>query len=57
MRADLERAARTRKTRDEEVAALRRDNAELRAQLKAAQEQVRLASSTALKKAVIMLEQ
>jgi hypothetical protein len=47
----------SRKTRDEEVAALRRENAELRAQLKAAQEQARLASSAALKKAMIMLEQ
>ncbi|HEU5378998.1 MAG TPA: hypothetical protein VFV38_26545 [Ktedonobacteraceae bacterium] len=47
----------SRKTRDEEVAALRQENAELRAQLKDVQEQARLASSAALKKAVIMLEQ
>jgi hypothetical protein len=47
----------SRKTRDEEVAALRQENAQLREQLKAAQEQARLASSTALKKAVVMLEQ
>ncbi|GHP00064.1 hypothetical protein KSF_101110 [Reticulibacter mediterranei] len=47
----------SRKTRDEEVAALRRENAELRAQLKTAQEQARLASSAALKSAMIMLEQ
>lgn len=40
----------SRKTRDEEVAALRQENAELRAQLKTAQEQARLASSTALKR-------
>lgn len=47
----------SRKTRDEEVAALRRENGQLRAQLKAAQEQAHLASSTALKKAMAMLEQ
>jgi|SRR5712692_6387595 hypothetical protein len=47
----------SRKTRDEELATLRRENAELRAQLKAAQEQARLASSAALKKAMVMLEQ
>src|SRR5690349_15262028 len=47
----------SRKTRDEEVAALRQENAQLRSQLKAAQEQARLASSTALKKAMVMLEQ
>lgn len=47
----------SRKTRDEEVATLRQENAQLRAQLKAAQEQARLASSTALKKAMVMLEQ
>ena len=47
----------SRKTRDEEVAALRRENAQLRTQLGEAQEQARLASSTALKKAFAMLEQ
>jgi hypothetical protein len=47
----------SRKTRDEEVAALRQENAELRTQLTAAQEQARLASSTALKQAIVMLEQ
>lgn len=47
----------SRKTRDEEVAVLRQENAQLRSQLKAAQEQARLASSTALKKAMVMLEQ
>lgn len=47
----------SRKTRDEEVAALRQENAQLRTRLKAAQEQARLASSTALKKAMMMLEQ
>jgi len=47
----------SRKTRDEEVATLRQENAQLRTQLKAAQEQARLASSTALKKAMVMLEQ
>jgi hypothetical protein len=47
----------SRKTRDEEVAALRRENAQLRTQLKTAQEQARLASSTTLKKAMVMLEQ
>ncbi len=47
----------SRKTRDEEVAALRQENAQLHTQLKAAQEQARLASSTALKKAFTMLEQ
>ncbi len=46
----------SRKTRDEEVAALRQENTQLRAQLKAAQEQARLASATALKKAMVMLE-
>lgn len=47
----------SRKTRDEEVAALRQENAQLGARLKAAQEQARLASSAALKKAMVMLEQ
>lgn len=47
----------SRKTRDEEVAALRQENTQLRAQLQAAQEQARLASSAALKKAMTMLEQ
>ncbi len=47
----------SRKTRDEEMAALRQENAQLHAQLKAAQERARLASSTALKKAMVMLEQ
>jgi hypothetical protein len=47
----------SRKTRDEEVAALRQENAQLRTQLEAAQKQARLASSTALKKAMAMLEQ
>jgi cobalamin biosynthesis protein CobT len=47
----------SRKTRDEEVAVLRQENAQLRTQLKAAQEQAHLASSTALKKAMVMLEQ
>ena len=47
----------SRKTRDEEVAALRQENTQLHEQLKAAQEQARLASSTALKKAMVMLEQ
>jgi hypothetical protein len=47
----------SRKTRDEEVAALQQENAQLRTQLKTAQEQARLASSTALKKAMVMLEQ
>src|SRR2546421_9350664 len=41
----------SRKTREEEVAALRQENAQLRTQLEEAQEQTRLASSTALKKA------
>src|SRR4051812_43880276 len=36
---------------------LRQENAQLRTQVKAAQEQARLASSTALKKAIVMLEQ
>ncbi len=54
LRADLPGS---RKTRDEEVAALRQENTQLRIQLKAAQEQARLASSTALKKAMVMLEQ
>lgn len=54
LRADLPGS---RKTHDEEVAALRQENAALRKQLKAAQEQARLASSAALKKAVVMLEQ
>ena len=47
----------SRKTRDEEVAALRQENAQLRVQLKEVQEQVRLAYSDALKKAIVMLEQ
>lgn len=47
----------SRKTRDEEVAALRQENTQLRVQLKEAQEQARLASSTTLKKAIAMLEQ
>lgn len=47
----------SRKTRDEEVAILRQENAQLRAQLKEAQERARLASSTAIKKALDMLEQ
>jgi hypothetical protein len=47
----------SRKTRDEEVAALRQENAHLRTQLEDAQEQARLASSTALKKAFVLLEQ
>lgn len=47
----------SRKTRDEEVAALRQENAQLRTQLQAAQAQARLASSAALKKAMVMLEQ
>lgn len=47
----------SRKTRDEEVAALRQENAQLRTQLKVAQEQARLVSSAALKKAMVMLEQ
>jgi hypothetical protein len=47
----------SRKTRDEEVAALRQENAQLRIQLKAAREQAHLASSIALKKAMVMLEQ
>lgn len=47
----------SRKTRDEEVATLRQENAQLRTQLKAVQEQARLASSAALKKAMVMLEQ
>jgi hypothetical protein len=47
----------SRKTRDEEVATLRQENAQLREQLKAAQERARLTSSTALKKAMVMLEQ
>jgi cobalamin biosynthesis protein CobT len=47
----------SRKTRDEEVAVLRQENMQLRVQLKAAQEQARLASSTALKKAMMLLEQ
>src|SRR6266567_5875002 len=47
----------SRKTRDEEVAALRQENAHLRTQLEEAQEQARLASSTALKKAFVLLEQ
>ena len=56
-RALREQLPGSRKTRDEEVAALRQENAELRAQLKEAQEQARLASSTALKKAFVLLEQ
>ena len=47
----------SRKTRDEEVATLRQENAQLRSQLKEAQDQARLASSDALKKAMVMLEQ
>jgi uncharacterized protein YciW len=47
----------SRKTRDEELAALRQENAQLRMQLEKAEEQARLASSTALKKAYAMLEQ
>src|SRR6266581_9027673 len=47
----------SRKTRDEEVAALRQENAQLRTQLEEAQEQARLASSAALKQAFVMLEQ
>jgi hypothetical protein len=47
----------SRKTRDEEVAALRQENAQLRAQLKATQEQARLESSDALRKAIVLLEQ
>src|SRR5229473_4187142 len=47
----------SRKTRDEEVAALRQENAHLRMQLEEAQEQARLASSTALKQAWALLEQ
>jgi hypothetical protein len=47
----------SRKTRDEEVAELRQENARLRAEPKEAQEQARLASSSALKKAMVMLEQ
>lgn len=47
----------SRKTRDEELAALRQENARLQTQLKEAQEQARLAVSTALKKAFAMLEQ
>lgn len=47
----------SRKTRDEEVAALRQENTQLRVQLKEVQDRARLASSDALKKAVVMLEQ
>lgn len=47
----------SRKTRDEELAALRRENAQLHVQLEKAQEQARLAVSTALQKAYVMLEQ
>jgi len=47
----------SRKTRDEEMAVLRQENAQLRTQLEEAQEQARLASSTALKKAFALLEQ
>ena len=47
----------SRKTRDEEVAALRQENTQLRTRLKEAQDQARLASSDALKKAIVMLEQ
>jgi hypothetical protein len=47
----------SRKTRDEEVAALRQENAQLRMHLQTAQEQARLVSSAALKKAMVMLEQ
>lgn len=46
----------SRKTRDEELAALRRENTQLREQLEKAQEQARLAVSTALQKAYAMLE-
>ena len=47
----------SRKMRDEEVAALRQENAQLREQLEEAQERARLTSSTALKKAFALLEQ
>jgi len=47
----------SRKTRDEELAALRQENTQLRLQLEKAQEEARLAVSTALKKAFAMLEQ
>ncbi|SRR5712692_1522200 len=47
----------SRKTRAEELAMLRQENAQLRTQLKAMQEQARLASSAAFKKAMVMLEQ
>lgn len=47
----------SRKTRDEEVAALRQENAQLHKQLEEVQEQAHLASSTALKKAFALLEQ
>lgn len=42
---------------DEEVAALRQENAQLRAQWQEAQERARLTSSTSLKKAFALLEQ
>jgi hypothetical protein len=47
----------SRKTRDEEMANLRQENTQLRKQLKEAQEQARLASSSALKSAIALLEQ
>lgn len=47
----------SRKTRNEELAALRQENAQLRTQLEEAQGHARLASSTALKKAFALLEQ
>lgn len=47
----------SRKTRDEEVTMLRQENVQLCVRLKAVQEQARLASSDALKKALVMLEQ
>ena len=47
----------SRKTRDEEMRVLRQENAQLRAQFEKAQEEARLAVSTALKRAFTMLEQ
>ncbi len=47
---------RSHNTRVEEMAALRQDNTQLRAQLKEVQEQARLTPSDALKKAIAMLE-
>ena len=47
----------SRKTRGEELAALRQENTQLRLELEKAQEEARLAVSTALKKAFVMLEQ